>query len=217
MARSKKMQKPVINPNDMYVTPGYVVDMLAHLCDEMLPMQEWVIDIGAGDARIGRQVRSAFRNRLPLVSVPRLVTIDPVPDWDEIVEDIDEPYVGTFENGEWLRSIVRGRILFVSNPPFSQAFDIIQNARWMLNGYAPGSAMVFLLRQNWFATLKRAEWLTANPYNRNVSIAPRPVFENEYKDNPKGQSDSNEYGLFFWFNGDASKTFWPHSVRIGKK
>jgi len=234
MARSKKKsldeiaKKAVseypININDMYETPEYCIELLWSLCREMLPTPHFVIDIGAGDGRIGYPLQSAFAIG-PHLDLPKLVLIDPRPTWDEDkvpgIIKITGPFLESFGkekvfNSE-LQFIALDRLLIVSNPPFSQAFEMVQQSVALLKDQMPGSAAVFLLRQNWFASKKRAQWLTANPYNRNVSIAPRPSFANEYKDNPKGQSDMHEYGWFFWFNGEASKVFWPHSVRVGKK
>lgn len=208
-----------VNPNDMYETPYWLIDVLCREC-KLSPLRpDTIIDIGAGDGRIGESV-SQWLSSEPKRGRIKTVFIDPhlrlssraeVADWVVVAQ---ERFQEMSLSGGCLDLVRSGRILYVGNPPYSESFEIVSRAVNEVRKYrAHGSGATFLLRHNWFSSKTRIPWLRNNPPNRLVTCSPRPHFENKWKDNPKGATDSQEYAWAFWFNGEAGRTYWPWTFR----
>ena len=79
----------------------------------------------------------------------------------------------------------------ITNPPFSDAFEILVNA------HKQGLDVAFLLRMSFLEpTVERGEWLAANPPDL-VIVCPRESFTGD------GQTDSVTCAWMVWINGET--------------
>ncbi len=77
--------------------------------------------------------------------------------------------------------------LVVTNPPFTLAMEFVQAALKVLS---PSGTCAMLLRLNWLASMKRAEFLSR--HCPDVYVLPRrPSFTG-------GGTDATDYGWFLW-------------------
>ena len=204
----------VRSDRDLYQTPFWVVNELVkrlektntHLMDVGLPPFHNLIDAGSGlDGRIGFKVSEKLRT----LRYAYLVDLYNEDDRKDMVEGVSiefrkRDYCGWLSS-DWpkddsLRDI---NFLIVSNPPFSQSEDfVMRSVEWIKTHGHPASVAVFLLRLNWLASRRRADWLNANPPARISSLAPRPSFCKNVKivDGKKKTSsnDSCEYAWVWW-------------------
>ena len=204
--------------NDLYVTPHWCINILAERLERSLPEPHWVVDLGAGDGRIGNNVRSRFGWGVDCNPKAMFVEIMEGPRPKDILdkdEYLTRDVVEWFDKGEphkWFdtssdpfRSCPPERILYVSNPPFSLSHEFVWRTVAHVKGvHAPGSAAVFLLRADWwigggYTSHRRVDWFNANPPDVVIGICPRPSFTGE-------GSDSREYAWHVWMHGEHHGT-----------
>lgn len=178
--------------DDFYQTPMALVNRWADVCAMRVGYSpdHFVFDIGAGDGRIGSLVRDTIQSR----HEPFGIDINPRGNHQWIWK------------GDYLRGWVSGStpavlveqftgmsqpILFVSNPPFSLAGEIVRRTALCLRGCPPGSAAVFLLRLNFLGSRSRSKWLNEYRPAALDIISPRPSFTG-------GKTDATEYALIWW-------------------
>jgi hypothetical protein len=201
---------------DSYPTPHWCVNAIASRVAKLGLEKSpglLIIDAGAGDGRIGREVARCVK------TYGRVYLIDTDPahagGWDKgehdklyLCQDYPEWLAGLGNSGHY-------STLFVSNPPFSQAEDFVYGTvDWMSKNAPPGRGFaIFLLRLNWLGSQKRAAWLNEHPPCRITVLAPRPSFVKTVKigeDGKKKQSsnDSCEYAWIWW--GASNQPLVPH-------
>jgi len=189
---------------DKYVTPMWCVDLVAAAIEQVTPSPDWVVDLGAGDGRIGLKVRDAVQGRNGMAD---LMLIDVERGWsDDDLEKVDNLYLHRHGDVEFvckledcghrMDPILRDkRVLYVSNPPFSLSEEWVRKAVGVVkNIHQPGSAAVFLLRADWLATKRRSDLVEKYPPDRIDYISPRPSFAH-------GATDMREYCWFWWGHG----------------
>jgi len=207
MSSTKGKNDPTRKENDFYPTPQWCVDILAKKVGALIETpyrgaEFQIIDLGAGDGRIGRTVRQAM------------------PDAMLTLLDINEPperregegwIIGDFLRMPMDDIMRRGptRKLFVGNPPFSQATEFIKKVwRWVrtqrsASPHSFTATMSMLLRLNWLGSEVRADWMNTNTPNRLTILAPRPSFvvkTRVMEDGTvkKSSNDSSEYAWTWW-------------------
>ena len=197
---------------DLYQTPQWCIDLLAErVAFDALPLASnlMIIDPGAADGRIGETVLRAMveRHRTPR----KLYAVERDPRWvavaGEHMRAAGHEYVQK-DFLEWLqhlRTKPQTPVLFVSNPPFSQAEQWVKFVRaWMLTNAPSNACAVFLLRLNWLGSEKRASWVNDNPPRRITVLAPRPSFRKTKRVDPKtgkvkwSSNDACEYAWVWW-------------------
>ena len=75
--------------------------------------------------------------------------------------------------------------LIITNPPFSLAIDFLEKS------LGEADTVVYLLRLNFFGSVKRKEFWNKNKPSHLFVLTPRPSFT-------EGGTDSCEYGWFCW-------------------
>jgi hypothetical protein len=210
-------------PRDNYITPYWCIDVL---CQRLVRgLYDRVIDLGAGDGRIGVAVRDAVsaNTRRPawlidLKQGPKLKSSK----W--ITGDITSDKMQDVIHCEAYNS----NVLIVSNPPFTLAKDFVKIANRMIDFGAGDSEAWFLLPLNWFSSFDRL-FLADMPPEQMVTLVPRPSFTAGFLEIDPGErgnwfckqcgfevlttekgkcthcgrkvigsTDSNEYGWFRW-------------------
>jgi hypothetical protein len=191
---------------DFYVTPKWCIQLLAYsilrLGKHSDKIFNSIVDIGAGDGRIGLVVKDYIEKRCEYqddesLSLTMIDIVKP-----GVMFSIDKKN-GRYIEADFLGSRVQRdikkmvgfgneKILFVSNPPFSLSLKIISNVVMWLEGCAKGSEAWFLLPLNWLGTLKRADFLSKHSPSRICTLAPRPSFSGD------GKTDSTEYCWMQW-------------------
>ena len=212
MARKKAPNKRA--DRDSYPTPHWCIDILAEWLERSLPMPDWVVDLGAGDGRIGSKVRGTFQ--VVIGAISKLMLLDIV---EQELTAFDAKYnvhrkqvdvLDWFDTGKAYDIIDTSdnhpeRVLYVSNPPFSLGHEFVWRAvSYVKTVHAPGSACAFLLRAGWwigggYTNNKRADWLNENPPDAMIGLCPRPSFV-------KGTSDNSEYAWYVWMHGTYQGT-----------
>jgi len=198
MSRTTGKNRP---RHDFYPTPMWLVcGWVSRTLDFLGTNLSHVIDLGAGDARIGRQIlKEASRRGLSPTPNVTFFDIQPqgqLPGEDWVVGD----YLSTN-----VISLVNNKLpsLFISNPPFSESDAFVMRTVDLLPNCAPGSVASFLLRLNWLGSKKRSKWLNDNPPTIIRTLVPRPSFVG------KG-TDATEYCLSWWFrDGKPSRISVP--------
>lgn len=204
MARTKR--KIQLSPKDLYRTPQWCIDILARVIKESCPMPDWIGDLGAADGRIGLTIANQFSiaKHFPLMWFVDLQL-------DKHLKSQAGKHIycdeGNLAKIEPPKAVKGRRVIFASNPPFSNALGFVDWAVRRIADYPEGSMAVFLLKKDWFGTKGRALWLNQHPSNRIVGLTPRPSFVG-------GGTDFGEYCWAFWFNGKMSRVFWPEEIRL---
>jgi hypothetical protein len=173
--RAKNLRKR--NPKDKYATPMWCIEGLLRTkwLPGIKPGLERIVDIGAGDGRIGNTIAKAAGIQNP--GKVELITIEPEPDGDLV-----PTYAGDFQ--QWAREIyacpmIAVRTVFVSNPPFSQSLEIVELTLDLLNGGTycrPDSWAFFLLRMDWRASKRVQKLLAKYSIAVEMPLTPRPSF-----------------------------------------
>lgn len=201
---------------DLYVTPEWCIELLAERLLRFQPTPRLIVDLGAGDGRIGciiqdkyRRLHQAisFREREECVSVieddkPEVPALILVEKW--LIEHgwWQDKKLGPPDlilNRDWPHGLCPhevfgygGPFLFVSNPPYSQSLEFVEaTLEFLEKVQSPGSMAIFLLPFNWFGTFKRIRFHGANPPDRLSGLIPRPSFKG-------GGNDSLEYAWWWW-------------------
>lgn len=193
--------------DDKYVTPMWCCARLAEWCRLHLPVPEYIVDIGAGDGRIGRTVRDDWLPAPHNGKLIRLTLLEPMDprEADRIqkdeLEDGDDVLSARFEDVvddaiEMVDDAVDECVtLYVSNPPFALSEQWVRRVvKIILRGRAPRFA-AFLLRLDWLGTKRRSDIMEWHPPRWILPLSPRPSFAH-------GRTDAREYAWFVW-DGDA--------------
>lgn len=177
---------------DKYVTPMWCIDgfigalVKSNVLGEM--QFEQIVDIGAGDGRVGKVFAQGF-------GVP-LIAIEPEPD-----NGFVPSYEGDFQN--WARDVdvssTGKRTLYVSNPPFSQSHEIVKQTLGMLRVC---DAACFLLRMNWRASKISNSILKEHPMLAEFPLVPRPSFTGS-------GTDFNDVAWCVWVGGNKHRWSFP--------
>lgn len=170
----------VRHPDDFYETPAWCVHRLLEAVE--LPFSRW-LEPSAGAGAI-RSAVDAFVWR-------SLVT------WTEL--DINPRRAGIIQEDFLSARFDRGFDVVIGNPPFRLAEDFVRRAV----GLAP--VVAFLLRLNWLASAKRADWL--QKHTPSIYVLPnRPSFTG------KG-TDATDYAWFVWGTEPGHVDYGP-TVKI---
>jgi hypothetical protein len=219
---------------DLYQTPQWCIDLLAKKLTNGLPSIPsglTIIDPGAADGRIGETVLRAMRERVvPMMTAEpsRLICIERDPRWEAAAghaRAAGHQYVhGDFL--EWLagwKPAGDPSVLFVTNPPFSQAEAFIQKTiAWMGERKLTDGLAVFLLRLNWLGSEKRAKWVTGHLPSSITVLAPRPSFVKTQRVGKDGKlkwssNDACEYAWVGWSWPPRPDGLTRFSVAVRKK
>ena len=203
--------------NDCYQTPQWCVDLLAKRTTDLAVQYARdsgviIVDAGAGDGRIGQTIlRGMLRKSQPAVNhQTRLYYIEKDKRWAGEGTDLSSGLADykIADYPEWLYNWDfedYRPALIVSNPPFSQSESFVMGTLTWLKGRttAMPSFAVFLLRLNWLASRRRADFLNQNPPSRITALAPRPSFKKEKHLGKDGKmktssNDSCEYAWVWW-------------------
>lgn len=189
---------------DRYSTPHWCIDELTSRLSFSMPTPKWIVDLGAGDGRIGAAAREVFEFRDPegIVTLyrPDLLLVEKFEDLTlDSMYSFESSWIGGSYPGESEDAIAKytkfaGPALFVSNPPYSQSLEFVEHTLKALEFYGPGSVAVFLLPLNWFGSLKRNSFHKQHPPARLTVLTPRPSFTGN-------GTDSNEYAWWWWRHG----------------
>lgn len=169
------------DPFDYYPTPTWCVDRFLEKAQSRLKKGVWV-EPCAGDGAIIRacrripgivwhavELQDRFEDQL--AATPRVVQVS-------VSDFLDWHYPPT------LKSPLNKADVIITNPPYKQAFSMIQHA------LTQADQVCMLLRLNFLASEVRCEWMQNN--TPDVYVIPnRPSFRG------KG-SDACEYGWFVW-------------------
>lgn len=201
MSSTKGKNDPGRNENDLYETPQWCVDVLAgKIADHFRPWKGTglqIVDIGAGDGRIGR----CLKERSPEAKLTMIDIVEPqfqLPGEEWIIAD--------YLKLDLDKIVTEEKVLFVGNLPFSLADEMVfRTVTWTKEFKRRESkmAVVFLLRLNWLGSEKRARWVSRNSPTRLTVLAPRPSFcvrETVRNDGTvrKSSNDSCEYAWTWW-------------------
>lgn len=208
---------------DCYRTPPQIVSSISELIDEEGPFSELsldgVVDIGAGDGRLGKKAAETIFHhlgddeiRIPVLGCERR-NLRVVPTEEER-KFCDYKTINTDFRNLTPEGVLRAlnlharkrppNIVFVSNPPFSIALDFIEQVVSWFKETEPryfglGSQAWFLLRLGFLGSDRRWSFMRENVPFRLVVISPRPSFEPDPDDpEPKYGTDNSEYGWFCW-------------------
>lgn len=201
---------------DFYETPQWCIDQLAAIVRTRLSFPKWVVDLGAGDGRIGFSIQKAFRIEVTgqdtekdYVIEPELLMVESHPP-ESLLKSNFKGSVDLLKIGRYQDSNIEvafgdeGPILFVSNPPYSQAQEFVAKTLELINVYGPGSNGLFLLPLNWLGAAKRVDFHRATKPDRLTILTPRPSFAQFDRVNKntgkayKVKTDSNEYA-WYWY------------------
>lgn len=169
--------------NDNYPTPAWAVyRFLEKAIQRNIPIGGHALEPCAGDGAIIKAVGSWFKPRLHWTAIEiRSECRNTLCEVAQLVHI--EDFFG-------LSPAFRGAYdLVLSNPPFSQAADIIRHAF----DWSPW--VVMLLRLNFMGSKERHSWLSTN--TPDIYVLPnRPPFA--VNKHGKVSTDSCEYGWFVW-------------------
>lgn len=185
--------------DDKYTTPLWCCTRLAEWCRLHLPVPEHIVDIGAGDGRIGRTVRDDWLPAPHNELLIRLTLLEPMEPREadriqaEELNDGDDVLAVRFEDvaDDAIIRIDNLTVLYVSNPPFSLSEEWVRRVvNIVLRGGTPRFA-AFLLRLDWLGTKRRSNILDWHPPRWILPLSPRPSFAH-------GRTDAREYAWFIW-------------------
>lgn len=214
---STRRNDPARIERDRYETPGwcieFMVDKVRKYFDAAAGRDLQIIDVGAGDGRIGK----ALRRVLPEALVTYVEIDESVCDLSK-AGDLEKWEIGDYLRMDLDKLVERRRVLFVGNPPFSAATEIVfKTVDWMKHRWERVAAepmlAVFLLRMNWLGSERRQPWLEENPPTRLTVLTPRPSFcvrvtrmdDGKMK---RSSNDSCEYAWIWWeAHRDGSEFF----------
>lgn len=210
MSRTKGLNDAQRSERDLYATPQWCVDIIAkRICKTVvLPDPFSVVDLGAGDGRIGSTVYDSMSDGR---------FIEP----DLVMVDIQRPTLMVMAmnpaRARWIVDDYRQMaladvmsfscpVLAVSNPPFSIVDEFVMRTVDTMKIFPSiPHVAIFLLRINWLGSERRAAWIDANPPSRMTILAPRPSFctrETIMEDGTvkKSSNDACEYAWVWWEN-----------------
>ena len=170
--------------SDKYQTPMEICQAWSSWAHEMGCKPQHLLDIGAGDGRIGRAFKREFEDLT-------LTFLEPEPETEKL--EGEEWLLRRFsvETVVPLLTPVEDEWLIVSNPPFSMSDEIVSETIRQLNNMCHRWIAMFLLRLNWLGSKKRSEFLSQFPPQFVRVIVPRPSFTG------KG-TDACEYAIMVW-------------------
>lgn len=179
---------------DSYLTPQWCINLLA---DKLVDGAEFdlIVDLGAGDGRIGFTCSTTVKANDGLLFVDLVKPVGATERW--VIGDLTDEKT----RREVERYIAGKRVLFVSNPPFSLAEEFLKIVdEWLVDivNARGDSEAWFLLPLNWFGSLRRADLLNRFKPSYMAVLAPRPSFTGT-------GTDSNEYGWFRWVSRASSE------------
>lgn len=201
---STRKNSPDREIKDRYPTPQWCCDGLALSIHAHFNVPEIgsLVDIGAGDGRIGRTVAKNWIDK-------STSTIK-----DKIFIDIDIPsekhkceqwIIKDFLDIELVNHVdLMSPTLFVSNPPFSLSDEIIKKTiTFMYKNCANKSVAIFLQKLNWLGSGRRAKFINLYPPTKFTVLSPRPSFCKKKRINKEGKTvwsntDSCEYAWIWW-------------------
>ena len=175
----------VRHPDDFYATPAWCIEALLRGCP--LSSGRW-LEPTAGDGAIAAEVlrhRHDVQWHLVESRAEELRVggglLSRMQRADFPLEHVDEVEIRDFLT---MPAPVQRFDVALGNPPFSLALEVIQHALTMAN------AVCMLLRINFLASQKRADWMRKN--TPSIYVLPkRPSFAN-------GKTDATEYAWFLW-------------------
>lgn len=173
-------------PDDYYATPSWCVDRLLEAWHP--PGGLWV-EPSAGEGAIIRAV-NARRSDVEWLAVD--IRSDALSGLMELVGDNADccDFLRDPPGGMW------DAVVVIGNPPYFLAFEFIREAQTR----CPSAVVCFLLRLNFAASNKRAEFMREQ--RPSVYVLPnRPIFAKNKKG--KWSGDSCEYAWFV-FNGKGA-------------
>ena len=175
----------VRHPDDFYATPAWCIEALLRGCP--LSSGRW-LEPTAGDGAIAAEVlrhRHDVQWHLVESRAEELRVggglLSRMQRADFPLEHVDEVEIRDFLT---MPAPVQRFDVALGNPPFSLALEVIQHALTMAN------AVCMLLRINFLASQKRADWMRKN--TPSIYVLPkRPSFTS-------GKTDATEYAWFLW-------------------
>lgn len=213
---SRTNQKNKID-KDKYITPHWCVDILVNHLNKERTHYGNIVDLGAGDFRIGRKI--AYES--PHIMHDMLIGVD-----------VDSAPKNKKERERWIKRDYtkvdpmkfgnkEAPTLFVSNPPYSLCGSARGNIRVGNNNFVMrtveavaemhyNSKAAFLLSLSWLGSKARAEFNKKFPPTEIIVLVPRPSFA-------KNGSDSNEYGWFIWHKMHMNNAPGLTNILVGNK
>ena len=175
----------VRHPDDFYATPAWCIEALLRGCP--LSSGRW-LEPTAGDGAIAAEVlrhRHDVQWHLVESRAEELRVggglLSRMQRADFPLEHVDEVEIRDFLT---MPAPVQRFDVALGNPPFSLALEVIQHALTMAN------TVCMLLRINFLASQKRADWMRKN--TPSIYVLPkRPSFTG-------GKTDATEYSWFLW-------------------
>jgi len=191
MSRTKGRKSSIRLPRDLYATPNWCIHILADVLYNSITPHIFIhpfylCDISAGDGRIASICKNKLKSKIKmhclLIDIVKASTTPKGCQW--LIKDYNKVNLNSVFNNKQMPR------LFISNPPFSLADQMVYKTVDYLNTCDSGIA-VFLLRLNWLGSVKRSVWLQHNPPNKLLVLTPRPSFTG------KG-TDATEYAWVMW-------------------
>ena len=175
----------VRHPDDFYATPAWCTEALLHGCP--LPGGRW-LEPTAGDGAIAAEVLRHRRDVQWHLIESRAEELrvgggllSRMQRADFPIEHVDEVEIRDFLT---MPAPAQSFDVALGNPPFSLALEVVQHALTMAN------TVCMLLRINFLASQKRADWMRKN--TPSIYVLPkRPSFTG-------GKTDATEYAWFLW-------------------
>lgn len=187
---SKNKKKKSIE-GDRYYTPDWLVKQCVDLVLPVVCIQppKTILEPSAGTGRFVRALRARYEKAT--IAACDLMPPNENP-WPEADESLFGDYLG-------LELAPNSFDLTIGNPPFTPALEMIQHA------LTHSRRLVFLLRQGFLSTAKRAEFFRKHRPTYVFIVANRPAFDvppevlldPEYEWT-EGQGDSADYCFACW-------------------
>lgn len=196
---SKGRKQTDAPPNENFPTEAWVVGALL---DELpLPManSRW-LEPCAGEGAIIRAVHEWREAGRQFTEGPKWDCVEIRPEGaDElsrlrVPDDFKICDVYTDDFLKWKPFVPREYDVVITNPPFSQAMEIIQKSFQMTDGH-----VIMLQRLNFMGSKKRAPFWWKYPADVYVLGMNRPSFRDD------GKTDSIEYAWFSWPPGERQR------------
>jgi len=169
---------------DYYVTPTQEISRFLIACKQYMPevlnYQRIHDPCAGGDVAHGMSYPIALRQ---IMGGDVVITSS----------DIREDSLADNKGVDFLRADIKAQ-LFITNPPFYLAQEIIEKAN---NQVEHGGAVVMLLRLNFWGSQKRKTWLLKNMPTACFIHSKRMSFTED------GKTDSIEYAHFVWLKGES--------------
>ncbi len=165
--------------NDFYPTPSWATEVLLDYCPELHRNSKGLVEPCAGDSAIADVLRPYFTSTLT-TDIDPTRNVDMTADARTLVVSSDKTVI--------------------TNPPFNQAIEIVQNF------VQSGARSAFLLRLSFLEpTEARGKWLSDNP-PRGLIILPRISFTGD------GKTDSVTCAWMLWNVRELGINVHPKAV-----